>query len=68
MEGTWILLITGGLIALCFEILSINALAISVGLYLPFELSSTIFLGGIVFGIKLLFFQVRVFVISFEKG
>lgn len=43
----WILLIIGGLIALSFEILNINALAISVGLYLPFELSSAIFLGGL---------------------
>ncbi|MEO0202421.1 MAG: oligopeptide transporter, OPT family [candidate division WOR-3 bacterium] len=43
----WILLVIGGVIAILFEIININALAVSVGLYLPLDLSASIFLGGL---------------------
>jgi len=44
----WMLLIIGGIISIVFEIVGINSLAVSVGLYLPFGLSSSIFLGGLI--------------------
>jgi putative OPT family oligopeptide transporter len=44
----WILLLIGGVISIIFEIIGINSLAVSVGLYLPLGLSSSIFLGGLI--------------------
>ncbi len=42
-----ILLIVGGIISIIFEIIKINSLAVAVGLYLPLDLSTSIFLGGL---------------------
>ncbi len=49
MEGTmpWYLVGTGVFIALSIELLGIHSLPVAVGLYLPLELSTPIFLGGI---------------------
>ncbi len=44
----WMLIAVGGSIAVIFELLGINALAVAVGLYLPLELSTTIFAGALV--------------------
>ncbi len=46
-ELPWHLLAIGGVIAVLFELLSINALAVAVGLYLPLELSTSIFVGSL---------------------
>ncbi len=43
----WMLIAAGGSIAIIFELLGINALAVAVGLYLPLELSTTIFAGAL---------------------
>ncbi len=43
----WMLIAVGGSIAVIFELLGINALAVAVGLYLPLELSTTIFAGAL---------------------
>ncbi|MEO0216997.1 MAG: OPT/YSL family transporter, partial [candidate division WOR-3 bacterium] len=43
----WILLLIGGVIAIIFELININALAVAVGLYLPLDLSTSIFVGGL---------------------
>jgi putative OPT family oligopeptide transporter len=52
-EGTmpWILIFTGIFVALAVELLGIHSLPLAVGLYLPLELSTTIFIGGIVAGL-----------------
>lgn len=50
MDGNlpWSLVFTGAFIAIAFEVMGISSLPIAIGLYLPLELSSTIFLGGII--------------------
>jgi len=52
-EGTmpWILIFSGIFIALSVELLGIHSLPLAVGLYLPLELSTTIFVGGLVAGV-----------------
>ncbi len=52
-EGTmpWILIFSGIFIALSVELLGIHSLPFAVGLYLPLELSTTIFIGGLIAGI-----------------
>jgi len=52
-EGTmpWILIFSGIFIALSVELLGIHSLPFAVGLYLPLELSTTIFVGGLVAGL-----------------
>ncbi len=49
MEGNlpWILILTGGFIALCVELLGAPSLPFAVGLYLPLELSTPIMVGGL---------------------
>lgn len=49
-EGTmpWVLIFTGVFIALSVELLGIRSLPFAVGLYLPLELSVSIFLGGLI--------------------
>ncbi|MCR5416031.1 MAG: oligopeptide transporter, OPT family [Pseudobutyrivibrio sp.] len=44
----WALIFIGAFISITIEILGIGALPVSIGLYLPLELSSTIMLGGLV--------------------
>jgi len=50
MDGTlpWALIFIGAFISIVIELLGIAALPVSIGLYLPLELSSTIMLGGLV--------------------
>ncbi len=50
MDGTlpWALIFIGAFISITIELLGIAALPVSIGLYLPLELSSTIMLGGLV--------------------
>lgn len=50
MNGTlpWTLIFIGAFIAVTIEILGLQALPVSIGLYLPFELTATIMLGGLV--------------------
>lgn len=49
MQGTlpWNLILAGGFIAICVELLGAPALPFAVGLYLPLELSTPIMVGGI---------------------
>lgn len=47
-ELPWALIFIGAFISITIEILGIAALPVSIGLYLPLELSSTIMLGGLV--------------------
>ena len=44
----WALIFIGAFISIAIEILGIGALPVSIGLYLPLELSATIMLGGLV--------------------
>ncbi|MCR5008046.1 MAG: oligopeptide transporter, OPT family [Oribacterium sp.] len=44
----WSLIFIGAFISITVEILGIAALPVSIGLYLPLELSSTIMLGGLI--------------------
>ena len=44
----WALIFIGAFISITIELLGIGALPVSIGLYLPFELSATIMLGGII--------------------
>lgn len=44
----WALIFIGAFISITIEILGIPALPVSIGLYLPLELSATIMLGGLV--------------------
>ena len=44
----WALIFIGAFIAVVVEVLGIPALTVAIGLYLPFELSSTIMLGGLI--------------------
>lgn len=44
----WALIFIGAFISITIEILGIAALPVSIGLYLPLELSATIMLGGLV--------------------
>ncbi|MCR4566845.1 MAG: oligopeptide transporter, OPT family [Pseudobutyrivibrio sp.] len=50
MDGTlpWALIAIGAFISIVVEILGIPALPVSIGLYLPLELSSTIMIGGLI--------------------
>ncbi len=50
MDGNlpWALIFIGAFISITVEILGIGALPVSIGLYLPLELSATIMLGGLV--------------------
>jgi uncharacterized oligopeptide transporter (OPT) family protein len=50
MDGNlpWALIFIGAFISIAVEILGIAALPVSIGLYLPLELSSTIMLGGLI--------------------
>ncbi|MBR5635455.1 MAG: oligopeptide transporter, OPT family [Pseudobutyrivibrio sp.] len=50
MDGNlpWTLIFIGAFISITIEILGIGALPVSIGLYLPLELSSTIMLGGLI--------------------
>ena len=41
------LITIGAIFAICFEMLGVGAIPIAIGMYLPFSLSSTIMLGGI---------------------
>jgi uncharacterized oligopeptide transporter (OPT) family protein len=43
----WILMLFGGLIGLCCQLLGVSALAFSIGLYLPINNWPSIFLGGV---------------------
>jgi len=49
-EGTmpWLLILSGIFISLFVELLGVHSLPFAVGLYLPLELSTTIFLGGLI--------------------
>ncbi len=49
MEGSlpWTLILAGGFIAICVELLGAPALPFAVGLYLPLELSTPIMVGGL---------------------
>jgi putative OPT family oligopeptide transporter len=49
-EGTmpWILIFSGIFIAISMELFGIHSLPFAVGLYLPLELSTTIYVGGLV--------------------
>lgn len=49
MDGSlpWILVLSGGAIAICVELLNVPALPFAVGLYLPLELSTPIMIGGL---------------------
>ena len=49
MEGSlpWTLVLAGGFIAICVELLGAPALPFAVGLYLPLELSTPIMVGGL---------------------
>ncbi len=42
-----ILLVVGGIISIIFDMININSLVVEVGLYLPLDLSTSIFLGGL---------------------
>ena len=44
----WALIFIGAFISITIEILGITALPVSIGLYLPFELTATIMLGGLI--------------------
>ena len=44
----WTLIFIGAFISITVEILGVAALPVSIGLYLPLELSSTIMLGGLI--------------------
>lgn len=44
----WSLIFIGAFIAIAIEILGISALPVSIGLYLPLELSTTIMIGGLI--------------------
>ena len=44
----WTLIFIGAFISITIEILGITALPVSIGLYLPFELTATIMLGGLI--------------------
>ena len=44
----WALIFIGAFISITIEILGIAALPVSIGLYLPFELTATIMLGGLI--------------------
>ena len=50
MDGNlpWALISIGAFISITIEILGIPALPVSIGLYLPLELSSTVMIGGLV--------------------
>ena len=50
MDGNlpWTLIFIGAFISITIEILGIGALPVSIGLYLPLELSSTIMIGGLI--------------------
>ena len=43
----WLLMMFGGLIGLCCQLLGVSALAFSIGLYLPINNWPSIFLGGV---------------------
>ncbi|HET8938962.1 MAG TPA: oligopeptide transporter, OPT family [Polyangiales bacterium] len=43
----WLLMLFGGLIGLCCQLLGVSALAFSIGLYLPINNWPSIFLGGV---------------------
>lgn len=43
----WTLIFIGAFVAVVVEVLGIPALTVAIGLYLPFELSATIMLGGL---------------------
>jgi uncharacterized oligopeptide transporter (OPT) family protein len=43
----WVLMLLGGLIGLCCQLLGVSALAFSIGLYLPINNWPSIFLGGV---------------------
>ncbi len=71
MEGKlpWILIITGGFIAVCVELLGAPALPFAVGLYLPLELSTPVMIGGILAYItKKVFKDPKVYKVKSEKG
>lgn len=50
MDGNlpWGLIFIGAFISVAAEVLGISSLALAIGLYLPFEISSTIMVGGII--------------------
>jgi uncharacterized oligopeptide transporter (OPT) family protein len=50
MDGNlpWTLIFIGAFISITIEILGIAALPVSIGLYLPLELSATIMVGGLI--------------------
>lgn len=50
MDGNlpWTLIFIGAFISIVIELLGVAALPVSIGLYLPLELSSTIMLGGLI--------------------
>lgn len=52
MQGNlpWALIFIGASIGLIFELLGLPILPIAIGLYLPIQLTSTIFIGGIIRG------------------
>ncbi len=49
MSGTvpWVLILSGMAIALVVELLGVDSLPVAVGLYLPVELSTPLFMGGL---------------------
>jgi hypothetical protein len=46
-ELPWLLIISGGMIALAIELLGIGSLPVAIGLYLPLSLSTPIMAGGV---------------------
>ena len=44
----WALVFIGAFIAIALEVIGISALPVSIGLYLPLELSATIMIGGLI--------------------
>ena len=43
----WVLILTGVLLAVFLELLRVPSISVAIGLYLPLELTSSIFLGGV---------------------
>lgn len=70
MEGSlpWTLVLAGGFIAICVELLGAPALPFAVGLYLPLELSTPIMVGGLLAWITQKIFKDKVYKEKNEKG
>lgn len=70
MEGNlpWTLVLAGGFIAVCVELLGAPALPFAVGLYLPLELSTPIMVGGGLSYLTGKFFKKDVQKQKMEKG